>query len=191
MLNRLFGAVTQRFIMPLGSGLVRLGVSANMVTVIGFLITVAASIVVAGGRLLDGGLVLLLGAGFDMLDGAVARASGGGSKRGAFLDSTLDRLSDAAIFLGVAWWLAGTENRLGVSLALGAMVLGLMVSYVRARAEGLGFDCRVGLAERPERVLIVSAGLLFNQLVPALALLTLASALTLAQRCVHVWKQAA
>lgn len=191
MLNRLFGAVAQRFIVPLGSSLVRLGLSANMVTVIGFLITAVASVVIAGGRLLAGGLVLLLGAGFDMLDGAVARASGGGSKRGAFLDSTLDRLSDAAIFLGIAWWLAAADDRLGVSLALGAMVLGLMVSYVRARAEGLGFDCRVGIAERPERVVIVSVGLLFNQLVPALALLTFASALTLAQRCAHVWKQAA
>lgn len=191
VLNKLFGSVTQRFIVPLGSGLVRLGLSANMVTVIGFLITMVASVVVAGGRLLAGGLVLLLGAGFDMLDGAVARASGGGSKRGAFLDSTLDRLSDAAIFMGIAWWLAEADNRLGVSLALGTMVLGLMVSYVRARAEGLGFDCRVGVAERPERVVIVAAGLLFSQLVPALALLALASALTLAQRCAHVWKQAA
>ncbi|MEX2587421.1 MAG: CDP-alcohol phosphatidyltransferase family protein [Actinomycetota bacterium] len=191
MLNKLFGAVAHRLIVPLVSGLVRLGLSANLVTVVGFLITVAAAAVVAGGRLFAGGLVLLIGAGFDMLDGAVARASGGGSDRGAFLDSTLDRLSDAAVFLGAAWWLAGAENRLGVSLALGAMVLALMVSYVRARAEGLGFTCRVGLAERPERVVIMAVGLLFDQLVPALALLAAASALTVAQRFLHVWKQAA
>lgn len=191
MLNRLFGAVTQRLIVPLGSGLVRLGLSANMVSALGFLITIAASVVIAGGRLFAGGLVLLFGAGFDMLDGAVARAAGGGSKRGAFLDSTLDRLSDAAIFLAAAWWFFAVDDRLGMSLALGSMVLGFMVSYVRARAEGLGFTCRVGVAERPERVVIVSAGLLFDLLVPALGLLVLASGVTLGQRCVHVWKQAA
>lgn len=190
MLNRIFGAVTGRLIKPLATAAVRIGLTANAVTVLGFAITVGAALLVAQGRLLAGGLILLLGAGFDMLDGAVARVEGGGSVRGAFLDSTLDRLSDAAIFLGAAWWLSSAGEDVGAALALGALVLGFMVSYVRARAEGLGFTCRVGVAERPERVIVMALGLLFDLLPAALVVLVLASAVTLAQRCAHVWKQA-
>lgn len=191
VLNRLFGALVRRYIVPFASGLVHAGLTANAVTVLGFCITIAAAVLVATGTLFAGGLVLLAGAGFDMLDGAVARASGGGSPRGAFLDSTLDRLSDAALFLGAFWWLSEQGDTLGVWLTLAAMVLSFMVSYVRARAEGLGFSCRVGIAERPERIIALAAGLLFGLLVPAMALLVVGSAVTVLQRCAHVWKQAA
>lgn len=191
MLNKLFGGLARRLMGPLSRALVRAGLTANAVTVAGFAVTLAAGALIAGGRLVAGGVVLLLGAGFDMLDGAVARASGGGSTRGAFLDSTLDRLSDAAVFLGATWWFVAEGDDPGIALALSAMVLGFMVSYVRARAEGLGFACRVGVAERPERVVLLAAGLLFDLLVPALGVLAAVSALTLVQRCVHVWKQTA
>jgi CDP-diacylglycerol--glycerol-3-phosphate 3-phosphatidyltransferase len=210
MLERIFGAAFKRVIVPIGKALSRTGLSANSVTVLGFLVTLASAYVIAVGHHITAGLVLVGGALFDSLDGVVARATGTSSKRGAFLDSTLDRLSDAAIFTGLIWrftagpdasvWAftrgidVGGEQALvsqpGASLALGAMVLGFMVSYVRARAEGLGFECRVGIAERPERIAVVAAGLVFNQLVPALALLALASAVTLVQRFVHVWQQA-
>lgn len=211
MLERIFGAAFKRVIVPIGKALSRTGLSANAVTVLGFLVTLASAYVIAVGHHITAGLVLVGGALFDTLDGVVARATGTSSKRGAFLDSTLDRLSDAAIFAGLIWrftagpltpWMVTVEGSpadaiagnasspWGAALALGAMVLGFMVSYVRARAEGLGFECKVGIAERPERIAVVAVGLVFNLLVPALALLALASAVTLVQRFVHVWQQA-
>lgn len=206
MLKRLFGAAAQRVVIPLGTAIGRAGVTPNMVTVIGFLITVAAALLVAQGRLLIGGLVLILGAVLDMLDGAVARATGKGSDAGAFLDSTLDRFSDAGIFVGLLWFYShpGSMARaneglsmaapevhfLGAGLALACLILSLMVSYVRARAEGLGFTCDVGIAERPERIAVVATGLILNQLVAALIVLAAASAFTVLQRFVHVWRQA-
>lgn len=211
MLKRLFGAAAQRVVIPLGAAIGRAGVTPNMVTVLGFLITVAAAVLVAQGLLLIGGLVLILGAVLDMLDGAVARATGKGSKAGAFLDSTLDRLSDAGIFVGLLWFYSHPESmvratadggsealllatpevhHLGAGLALACLILSLMVSYVRARAEGLGFTCDVGIAERPERIAVVATGLILNQLVVALIVLAAASAFTVIQRFVHVWQQA-
>jgi CDP-diacylglycerol--glycerol-3-phosphate 3-phosphatidyltransferase len=204
MLERIFGAAFRRVIVPIGKALARIGLTANAVTALGFLITLVAAYVIATGHHVIAGIVLLGGALFDSLDGVVARATGTTSTRGAFLDSTLDRLSDAAIFTGLIWRFArgplidgsptaivgNSSSAWGAALALVTMILGFMVSYVRARAEGLGFQCKVGIAERPERVLIVALGLLLNQLVPALALLAIVSAVTLAQRFVHVWQQA-
>ncbi|MGQ0678416.1 MAG: CDP-alcohol phosphatidyltransferase family protein [Actinomycetota bacterium] len=213
MLEKLLGATFKRVILPIAAGLARIGLSANSLTVAGFLVTLASAWVIAAGPHVTAGIVLLAGALFDSLDGAVARVSGTGSKRGAFLDSTLDRLSDAAMFTGVLWrfasmsatWvvtvgspqeqvlsvLRDDRSTWGIGLALGALILGFMVSYVRARAEGLGYECRVGIAERPERVIIVALGLLSDLLVPALALLCVLSLVTLVQRFVHVWHQAA
>lgn len=210
MLEKLLGAAFKRVIQPLANGLSRAGLSANFLTVLGFLVTIVSAVVIGVGPPVVAGLVLLGGALFDTLDGAVARVSGTTSKKGAFLDSTLDRLSDAAMFLGVFWrfttgpdspfapgpdgsggsFYISTLVPLGAILALTALVLSLMVSYVRARAEGLGFDCKVGIAERPERILIVAAGLLIGRLVPALVLLVVISAITLVQRFLHVWRQA-
>jgi CDP-diacylglycerol--glycerol-3-phosphate 3-phosphatidyltransferase len=197
-----------------------MGFTPNVLTVLGFLVVLGASWVIAEGPLPVAGVILLAGACFDLLDGAVARVTGKISVRGAFLDSTLDRLSDAAMFLGLIWryhtapmgfWAAGSfrlgplqigpleaqllpgrsrEANWGIALALTAMILGFMVSYIRARAEGLDFECKVGIAERPERVVIMAVGLLLNRPIPALVVLVLLSAFTLIQRFVHVWKQA-
>lgn len=195
MLKRLFGTAMQRVVVPLGAAVGRAGVSPNMVTLAGFVVTLLAAAAIAQGYLLAGGLILVAGALFDMLDGAVARATGGGSSAGAFLDSTLDRLSDAAVFAGLVWYfiagVAADADLVGAGLALTCLVLSLMVSYVRARAEGLGFTCQVGIAERPERIALVVAGLVLGLIIPALALLAAASAVTVLQRFVHVWRQAA
>lgn len=205
MLKKLLGATASRVVVPLATVLARAGLTPNALTVIGFVVTAGAAALVAGGNFSAGGLVLLAGGALDLLDGAVARVSGQSSKRGAFLDSTLDRLSDAAVFAGLIVYFSGRSvgavNPLtastvrdgpawGMWLALAAMVLGLMVSYLRARAEGLGFTCNVGIAERPERLILVAAGLLLNRTDAALAVLTAASAVTLVQRFVHVWRQA-
>ena len=213
MLEKLLGAAAQKLIVPVGSALARIGFTANLLTVLGFVVVLAAAWVIAHGPLPLGGLLLLAGSCFDLLDGAVARVTKNVTKRGAFLDSTIDRVSDAAMFLALVWrqlagkgaggsWAGGvvTSGNLGAQLspaarttiwlALAAMILGFLVSYVRARAEGLGFECKVGIAERPERVVIMAIALLLNRPSPALAILVAASALTLLQRVFHVWKQA-
>jgi CDP-diacylglycerol--glycerol-3-phosphate 3-phosphatidyltransferase len=193
MLKRLFGAALQRVVLPLGAAIGRAGVTPNMITVTGFLVTMLAAVVVSQGRLLTGGLILTAGSILDMLDGAVARATGKGSKAGAFLDSTLDRLSDAVVFVGLIWWYGSERpevHQLGAGLALAGLILSLMVSYVRARAEGLGFACNVGIAERPERIFLVAGGLILDLLIPALVVLVAATAITVVQRFLYVWRQA-
>lgn len=215
MLNKFFRGMAATLITPPSRALVSAGVSPNALTLLGFAVVAAGCWLVADGRLFTGGVVLVVGAVFDMLDGAVAKASGKVSRGGAFLDSTIDRLADALLFLAIFWqglnrervWsvqvgsegpptdvmlppLWQLEHQAAALLALAALVLGFLVSYIKARAEGLGFDCSVGVAERPERVVIPLFGLLFDQLVPALALLVLLSAITAVQRFVHVWRQA-
>lgn len=210
MLKRLFGAALQRVVLPIGGAIGRAGITPNMITVLGFLVTVAAAVFIARGQLLLGGFILIAGSVSDMLDGAVARATGKISKGGAFLDSVLDRLSDAAIFAGLIWFysasefwvvnlsenpvtdgIAGGVDHPGLLLSLAGLILSLMVSYVRARAEGLGFTCDVGIAERPERIVILCAGLILGHMVPALAVLVAATAVTVVWRFFHVWRQAA
>jgi CDP-diacylglycerol--glycerol-3-phosphate 3-phosphatidyltransferase len=207
MLKRLFGAALQRVVLPVGGAIGRAGITPNMITVLGFLVTIVAAILIAQGRLLLGGVVLIAGSVTDMLDGAVARATGKISKGGAFLDSTLDRLSDAVVFVGLIWWYThgpllavtigqaegffeGGVDHLGLQLSLAGLILSLMVSYIRARAEGLGFECNVGIAERPERIFILCTGLILDQMDIALSVLVIATAITVAWRFLHVWRQA-
>ena len=175
---------------PLVAVLARLGVSPNMVSVGGFLITAIAAWPLAEGRFLLGGLLLLGGSATDMLDGALARATGRVSKRGGLLDSTLDRVSEAAVLFGLLYYFVedgATEEALLVFLTLAASVL---VSYVKARAEGLGLECNVGLVTRPERIVLLSAGLIADQVTIFLYIVAAASFLTAAHRFVHAWRQA-
>lgn len=152
---RLRGAVV-----PVALGFGRLGLSPDALTVIGFGIAVLAAIAAGlGAWLVAAGLVIFGGA-FDLLDGALARATGRVSRFGAFLDSTLDRLGEGVVYVGiVAAAAAAGETRLAI-LAAGAMVLAFQVSYSRARAEGLGFRGDVGVAPRAERIVLLTLGLL-------------------------------
>jgi len=173
---------------PLARWLGRLGVRANTITAVGFLLQLGVSALFVTERLRWGGVLLSLVAPLDALDGAVARATGSDGPFGAFLDSTLDRLSDAALILS----LAAYQFRLGAltegALFLGALVLSLMVSYTRARAEALGVGCTVGLATRLERVLLIAV-LSTLGLVKILAwVLALLSLITFLQRMVHVYR---
>lgn len=204
MLSKLLRSTIARVVLPVGRALDAAGISANFLTVLGFLVVAGACVFVARGRLFLGGWVLLGGAVFDLLDGAVAKAAGSPTKAGAFLDSTLDRLSDGLVSAAVAWqfvtWpFGGSQAALvavdpyqtaGFALAIASLILGFLISYIRARAESLGFECTVGIVERSERVIIVAVGLLFGVLVPALAVLVALSFVTVVQRFVHVWKQA-
>lgn len=152
---RLRGAVV-----PVALGFGRLGLSPDALTVIGFGIALLAAIAAGlSAWLVAAGLVIFGGA-FDLLDGALARATGRVSRFGAFLDSTLDRLGEGVVYVGiVAAAAAAGESRLAI-LAAGAMVLAFQVSYSRARAEGLGFRGDVGVAPRAERIVLLTLGLL-------------------------------
>lgn len=197
MLNVFARAPIGRVINPIGERLARAGVSPDVITLVG-------TIGVSGGALaffprgeLWWGTLVITGFVFsDMLDGAVARARGRSGAWGAFLDSTLDRIGDAAVFGGLAVWFArGGGSDLLAAVALYDLVAGGLTSYVKARAEGLGLSCNVGFAERSERLIIVLVatgltGLGVPYLLPgALWFLALASTITVGQRMVEVHRQ--
>jgi CDP-diacylglycerol--glycerol-3-phosphate 3-phosphatidyltransferase len=175
---------------PVGQSLARAGVTANTLTLLGLCGSLGAGVLIGTGRMVLGGLVSLLAGLPDVLDGAVAKASGSAGARGAFLDSVVDRLSDAAVLLGVIW-LAADRNtpRLAVLAAL-VLTFSLIVSYTKARAQSLGFSCDVGVAERPERVIVLGLALLLGVLEAGLWVLLAATVVTVAQRVWTVWQQA-
>ena len=196
MLNSKIRASWDRGMAPVGRAIGKSRISPNAVTLLGLGIQVGVAVLILDGALLAAGLVAVVAAFFDVFDGAVAKARGMTSKFGAFLDSTTDRLADALYFLPIAW-LYGVDPDIPArdepwvaALALASLVFSFMVSYVKARAEGLGFDCNVGFAERAERVIIVIAGLILDLVPIALAVLGLASFVTMVQRIVHVRRQA-
>lgn len=173
---------------------VRLHLTANTVTVIGFLIVVAASVLVATGNLLAGAAVLTAGSLLDAVDGALARATGGTTAFGGFLDSTLDRAAEAVLFGGVAayYLLTSPEPAFPVLLAMVALTGSFLVSYTRARAEGLGLTAEVGLASRVERLVLAIGGIglagigIEIGLIGALIVVATLSVATTAQRIWHV-----
>lgn len=182
---------------PIGRALLRLGLTPDSVTVIGTVgVSTAALVLYPRGALLAGSLVIALFVLADSVDGTMARLSGRSSRWGAFLDSVLDRVSDAAIVGGLTLWFVAEGSTWGVPLSLAALVLGQLVSYTRARAEGLGAQASVGLAERAERLIIVlvaaaavGMGLPAVVLVAAMGVLVVLSTITVGQRVVAVWRQ--
>lgn len=180
---------------PVGRALARLGLSPNLMTIIGILVTLWGAWLVSQGELLSGGLVLIAGLIFDILDGAIAKAADKATLAGAFLDSTLDRLGDSAIFVAIAWQYiyhrsAGANSKPGAILALACLVLGTLISYMRSRAEALGFEGKAGIGERAERSILILVGLVFGVLFPVLILLAAMLSVTVVQRFSSVWKQA-
>lgn len=174
---------------PVGRVLARSRLSPNMITVIGLLINVAVAAVIASGNLILGGVLLLFAGAFDVVDGAVARATNQVSKFGGFFDSTVDRYADAVTLGGLLIYFTETDaGTTPVLLAFIVLVGSIMISYTRSKAEGLGMRGDVGLAQRAERVIILSAALLLNQPVWGLALLALLTHFTVLQRIYHVWK---
>lgn len=155
--------MVSRVTAPLGRSLARIGLTPNIVTLIGATGVIASALYFyPRGHLYAGSVVITVFALFDMLDGAVARAKDTASEFGAFLDSSLDRVADAAIFAGLMWWfIAEGDDPVLAGLTLFCMISGFMVSYVKARAEGLGVNCDVGVAERTERLVVtlVAVGL--------------------------------
>ncbi len=183
--------LAQRFTLPVVKLLARTGVSPNALTVLGCLVVLGASALVALGRPVTGGVAIVAAGLFDLLDGALARFTGRTTTFGAVLDSTLDRLSDAAPLLGIIFlygahplytWLAGLS-----------LVGSFLVSYVRARAEALGLAGKEGLLTRPERVALLALGLLLSPvdhaLAVALGITAVFSFFTAGQRLASVWRQ--
>lgn len=145
--------------------------------------------VVALGYLLPGGLLLLFSGALDMLDGALARAANQSTKFGGFMDSVFDRLSESALLLGILLLYLDKAFTLGIWLVFLTLVGSLLVSYMRARAEGLGISCEVGVFTRPERVLALALGLLVNQVFIALCVVAVLAWVTVIQRFVYVGRQ--
>jgi CDP-diacylglycerol--glycerol-3-phosphate 3-phosphatidyltransferase len=183
--------LAERFTTPAARILSKTRVTPNMLTVMGFLVSIAAAVLIAKEYFLAGGLVVLFAGAFDLLDGPVARVTGRTTKFGGFLDSTLDRLSEAAVLAGILAYYAYNEGTWESMLAYATFVGSVMVSYLRARAEGLGVKCEVGIFTRAERVVVMSIGLIVGQWIdPAipvmLGIITALAFVTVIQRLIHV-----
>jgi len=159
----------------------------NAITVTGLFITIIASVTLAH-NLFWGGVLILVGGLFDMLDGAVARAQNKFTEFGAFLDSVLDRYADAVIFLGFTAYFFKVQSTTGIWLSLGTMIGALLISYTRAKAEGLGRECKVGIMERPERVMLLAIAAMTGWVQPIMGILFILTHGTAMQRIYHVWK---
>jgi CDP-diacylglycerol--glycerol-3-phosphate 3-phosphatidyltransferase len=179
-----FGGVLE----PVARVVGRTGISPNAVTLIGTLLNLGVACVLARGHLRIGGILVPLVSLFDALDGTLARLTGKRSRFGAFLDSTMDRFSEAILYLGLLFYYTRFGARQEILLIYATIVGSLMVSYARARAEGLGLDCKVGLLTRLERIVILTVALILNQMTIALWALAILTNFTALQRMYHVWR---
>ena len=191
MLDKKWRDDFERGLKPVGTGLARSGLSPDLLTAAGLVFAGATAVAVGVGEFRWGLLLLALSALPDVLDGAVAKASGRASARGAFFDSVADRVADASVLGGVAWHLSVTQGGGAPVLAFAVAALAMLVSYERARAESLGFSGKGGLMERAERLLLLAIAFLVPAfLVPILWVMLVLTALTAVQRFALVWRQA-
>jgi CDP-diacylglycerol--glycerol-3-phosphate 3-phosphatidyltransferase len=166
-----------------------IGLTANMATLVGLILNGIVAVIIAFGFPVLGGVLLLFASAFDMVDGAIARATNSVSKFGGFFDSTLDRYSEIVVYVGLLIWLNQTgDDHLGAVLVLVAATGALMISYARARAEAIGYGASVGLVARPERVVLLALCLIIDQPMWALWILAIATHITAAWRIIHVWR---
>ena len=192
MFDGQFRAPVERAVKPIGAALRRTGMSPDHLTLIGLLVAVGAAIAIGAGSMRLGLLLVVLAALPDLLDGALAKASGVASQRGAFFDSVMDRVTDAVLFGGVAWYFASKESPHMALLPFAVMSVSALISYERAKAESLGLNAKGGLMERAERVILLCIGLLFDSvLVAVMWVMLVLTAITAIQRFVKVWGQAA
>lgn len=200
MFSRLIQQSARQLVASIVRPLARLGITPNTVTLLGLLLSFATAVVIGSGHIVAGGAFVLFAGIFDMFDGAMARVSNAATTFGAFLDSTLDRYSESIILGGLLYyalqrpglhevlWPFTNEQQWMIALIFVAAVGSLMVSYAKARAEGLGLECKTGLLARPERVVIMAIGLLTGTTIWALMLLAILSHVTAIERIVHVWR---
>jgi CDP-diacylglycerol---glycerol-3-phosphate 3-phosphatidyltransferase len=190
MLSRLIGKICKALLDLIVTVVSSLRINPNILTFIGFLITICAAVHFARGKFVEAGFIIILAGIFDILDGRVARITNSVTKFGAFFDSVLDRYSDIAIFLGLMINYS-KDQRLTYMILSGIVMMGaVMTSYARARAESLIPLCKVGFMERPERLVLLIIGALSNRMAPVLWVMALFSNLTVIHRIAYTWKQA-
>jgi CDP-diacylglycerol--glycerol-3-phosphate 3-phosphatidyltransferase len=176
---------------PLAAVVRKTGITADHLTALGLVVAVATAVTIGAGHLLWGAALLGLAAVPDLLDGPVAKASGTQSVRGAFFDSTADRVTDALVLGGIAWHLTSDRGGHWGMLAFAVLGTSTLISYQRAKAEGLGFQAKGGLMERAERIIAIAVGLVFPiLLVPVLWVMLVLTGITAVQRFAKVWRQA-
>lgn len=200
MVSRHIQQRVRQFVTMIVRPLAGLGVTPNTLTVLGLLLSILTAFIIAQGLFLAGGLLVLFAGIFDTFDGAMARARNASTTFGAFFDSTLDRYSESIILFGLLFyalqkpvmqdrlWPFGNEQSWMIILIFITVVGSLMVSYAKARAESLGLECKTGLLARPERVVILTIGLLTGAVIWALVLLAIFSNVTAIERIVHIWR---
>lgn len=187
--------LAHRLTSPIVAMLSKSGITPNILTLANLALNIGAASVIATGHFLLGGALILVAGVFDLLDGALARATKRTTKFGAVLDSTVDRISEAATLCGLLVWYVHQEDAtLEIVLILAVLIGSFLVSYIRARAEGLGWQCQVGLFTRAERVIVLAVGLLVSRIFVygvfvALCILAVFVFVTVVQRLVYVWKQ--
>ncbi len=179
-------SLLSRIIAPVIDGMIALRITPSMITIAGLIGCIPAMILVAQGNLLLGGIIFFVSSLLDLFDGALARKSNSSSDRGALLDSVADRVSEALIMAGILYFGWSLQDKSIVLFSFGSVVGSLLVSYIRARAEGLGLNLSDGWFTRPERVILISGLLLFNLVSQGLILLTILTFFTALQR----WKLA-
>jgi len=191
MFDGRFRAPIERAVKPVGDTLRRTRLTPDQLTMAGLVLAVAAAVTIGAGYLLAGFILVVLAALPDMLDGALAKAAGASSQRGAYFDSVADRVTDMLLFGGVAWYFAADDRGVLAMLPVAVMGLSTLISYQRAKAESLGLEAKGGLMERAERIILLCLGLLVPVLlVPILWVMLALTAVTAVQRFVMVWKQA-
>jgi phosphatidylglycerophosphate synthase len=185
LLSRRFGHILDKPFAPVAK---YIPLSPNALSITGLIITAVAFFVIPF-DLTAGGILVAVGGAFDVLDGFIARATGKRTTFGAFLDSTLDRYSDSLLILGVSWYFYMINDIAGIVISACALVGALVTSYARARAEGLGIECNVGILERPERVVIISVGCITGWILAAMLIICVLGHITVIQRITHVYKR--
>lgn len=188
MVTNLARAWGARIVEPIARFFGSIGLTPNALTWLGLLLTAAVSILLATGPMPLAGGLLIVTLGFDALDGTLARLTGATSRFGAFLDSTLDRWAEVILYGALIWRFLKVDNDRGVMLAAAAMATSLLVSYTRARAEGVGIQCKEGLLTRFERLVILIAGMITGQIIGALWIIAILAGFTALQRIWVTWK---
>jgi len=173
---------------PVARALLGARVRPNQLTVLGLSISALSAVAFAADRQRWAGLLLALAGALDILDGALARASGQASPFGAFLDSVLDRYSDLLVLAGIGFLFMRIGRAVDVVATMTALIGTVMVSYTRARAESVGVDCKVGFMERGERILTLIVGALVDLLVPAVWVVAVGANVTAVHRIFHTWR---
>jgi len=184
--DRMRRLITGKIEAPLARMFAKVGFSPNKITFLGLLISALAAYQIVIANLIAAGILLIVGSFLDMIDGALARLQGKSNLTGALIDSSSDRLSEALIFLGLLIHYANKSEDVTTILVYIALVFSFMVSYLRARGEGLGVDCKVGFMTRPERVIVLAIGLLSNNVVISLWVIAILSFITSLHRFWHI-----